>query len=47
MDFRPDGTWELTGGPSEKSGKMTQVSSGLYSTTAETLTWQGRRGRSL
>jgi hypothetical protein len=40
VDFRPDGTWELSGGPSEKSGKMTQVSSGLYSTSQEVLTFE-------
>ena len=37
-DFRPDGTWELTG-PSKEKHVLTQLSSGRYSTTEDTLTF--------
>ena len=37
-DFRPDGTWELTG-PSKQKHVLTQLSSGRYSTTEDTLTF--------
>ena len=40
MDFRRDGTWELSGGPSKNKNRLTQVSSGLYSTTEEVLTFE-------
>jgi hypothetical protein len=37
--FRPDGTWELSRGPTKNTNILTQLTSGLYSSTEGVLTF--------
>ena len=37
--FWPDGTWELSRGPTKNTNVLTQLTSGLYSSTEDVLTF--------
>jgi hypothetical protein len=40
LDYRSDGTWTLSFGPIEGKSQLTEGTSGLYSSTSETITFE-------